>query len=88
MCEVVRGLEAGAEINSLGERWTGWTALHHAADAGHCAVVRLLLERGADKDRPALDYSAHTPLHMAVAKVGQIDRTEIANLSFKVKIKK
>jgi ankyrin repeat protein len=26
----------------------GWTALHHAADKGHEAVVRSLLERGAD----------------------------------------
>ena len=29
----------------------GKTPLHYAAEGGHTAVVRLLLERGADKNR-------------------------------------
>ena len=66
--QVEYGLSIGAEINSLGERWTGWTALHHAADAGHGHVVTFLLERGADKDRIVLDYSNYTALHLAVTK--------------------
>ena len=66
--QVKHGLSIGAEINSLGERWTGWTALHHAADAGHLHVVQYLLDQGADKNRIALDYSNFTPLHMAVSK--------------------
>ena len=66
--KVKRGLSVGAEINSLGEKWTGWTALHHAADAGQVEVVTFLLEQGADTDRISLDYAAHTPLHLAVSK--------------------
>ena len=63
-----RGLTLGAEINSLGEKWTGWTALHHAADAGQVEVVKFLLDQGADLDRISLDYAAHTALHLAVSK--------------------
>ena len=66
--QVEYGLSIGAEINSLGERWTGWTALHHAADAGHGHIVSLLLERGADRDKIVLDYSNYTALHLAVTK--------------------
>ena len=29
-----RGLQGGADIDGLGEKWSGWTALHSAADAG------------------------------------------------------
>ena len=68
MLKVKRGLSIGAEINSLGEKWTGWTALHQAADAGQVEVVSFLLEQGADMDRVSLDYAAHTPLHLAVTK--------------------
>ena len=68
MLKVKRGLSLGAEINSLGEKWTGWTALHQAADAGQVEVVNFLLDQGADTDRTSLDYAAHTALHLAVTK--------------------
>ena len=48
--------------------FAGWTALHHAADAGQEEVVRFLLERGADRDKVSLDYAAHSALHFAVIK--------------------
>jgi uncharacterized protein len=35
----------------------GWTALHHAAQAGHGAVVKFLLENGADLHAPTLSGS-------------------------------
>jgi hypothetical protein len=66
---VKQGLSAGADINGLGEKWTGWTALHHAADAGHAEIVQYLLTEGADKDRITLDYSSYTALHLAVSKL-------------------
>eukprot|EP00091_Calanus_sinicus_P018844 TRINITY_DN4448_c0_g1_i4.p2 TRINITY_DN4448_c0_g1~~TRINITY_DN4448_c0_g1_i4.p2 ORF type:complete len:104 (+),score=42.84 TRINITY_DN4448_c0_g1_i4:146-457(+) len=44
--QVKEGLSAGADINGLGEKWTGWTALHHAADAGHAEIVQYLLSVG------------------------------------------
>ena len=44
--EVVRLLESGAEVNQEGEY--GITALHMASLHNHPAVVRRLLERGAD----------------------------------------
>lgn len=40
-------LDAGADINAQGE--TNYTALHYAVEQQHPEVVRLLLERGADK---------------------------------------
>merc|ERR1712215_113116 len=67
--QVKAGLGAGADINGLGEKWTGWTALHHAADAGHADVVAYLLKEGADKDMTTLDYSSYTALHLAVSKL-------------------
>ena len=63
------GLAGGADINGLGEKWTGWTALHSAADAGQAEVVRFLLAEGADIDRITLDYSSYTALHLAVSKL-------------------
>ena len=53
---------------------TGWTALMRAADAGHDAVVRLLLDAGARVD---LENDAqNTALHLAV----QRGRTEAVRL--------
>jgi ankyrin repeat protein/catechol 2,3-dioxygenase-like lactoylglutathione lyase family enzyme len=49
----------------------GWTGLHEAAARGHLAVVRLLLEQGADANaREAGDNT--TPLHWAAAH-GHVD---------------
>jgi len=67
--QVKCGLSIGADINGLGEKWTGWTALHHAADAGHVEVVQYLLDQGADINRITLDYSSYTALHLAVSKL-------------------
>ncbi len=53
---------------------TGWTALMRAADAGHDAVVRLLLDAGASVD---LENDAqNTALHLAA----QLGRTEAVRL--------
>merc|ERR1711872_38187 len=67
--QVKAGLAGGADINGLGEKWTGWTALHSAADAGQAEVVKFLLAEGADIDRITLDYSSYTALHLAVVEV-------------------
>lgn len=43
----VQVLDAGADVNAKDQY--GFTALHEAADKGHEQVVKLLLERGADR---------------------------------------
>ena len=43
--------------------------MHHAADAGHAAIVDFLLQAGADKDKITLDYSSYTALHLATSKL-------------------
>ncbi len=50
-------------VNCRGE--FGWSALHRSVMFGHHAVVRLLIESGADVN--ALDDSLFTPLHDAAA---------------------
>ena len=50
----------------------GLSALHYAADRGHAAVVRLLLEHGADVE--ARDDDGLTPLATAVMSE-QLDAT-------------
>ena len=37
-------------LRLCGRAQKGWTPLHYAALYGHLVVVRLLLERGADKE--------------------------------------
>lgn len=46
----------------------GWTALHHAADAGRSSVVKKLLDEGAEVDTATSTYRWNA-LHVAVAKV-------------------
>jgi ankyrin repeat protein len=55
-------LDRGADVNSA-TGYQGRTALHFAASAGCWREVKILLERGADVDRPSSDRS--TPLLMA-----------------------
>jgi TonB family protein len=52
----------------------GWTALMYAADAGHDAVVQLLLDAGGDVNRK--NAAQDTLLHLAVAR----GRTRVVQL--------
>jgi hypothetical protein len=56
--------ENGKHLNIT--RWSGHTALHRAAAAGHIDCIALLLERGAEVDFKAA-WGGHTPLHMAAS---------------------
>jgi uncharacterized protein len=56
-------LEAGADIHQRDEH--GWTLLHWAAGRGHVAVVKTLLERGADPSLSGRDE--RTPYLVALA---------------------
>ncbi|MDB5745324.1 MAG: hypothetical protein JWP72_172 [Massilia sp.] len=54
-------LAKGAKVDQ-----PGWTALHYAAASGDDAIVRLLLERGAQVDAVSpLRSGAYTPMMMA-----------------------
>ena len=53
----------------------GRTALHRAAEEGHVAVVRYLVEQGADVDARAFWYLDRTPLHYA-ARRGHLEVVE------------
>ncbi|KAG8466107.1 hypothetical protein KFE25_001863 [Diacronema lutheri] len=57
-------LDAGSELDAY-HTHDGRTALHRAADAGHGAVVQLLLERRASALAATTDGA--TPLHLAAA---------------------
>lgn len=68
-------LDAGANVNQSGEDdgfWTGPTPLSCACSYGHEAVVKLLLERGADPDGMWIkrgkneDRADDTPLRVAM----------------------
>jgi ankyrin repeat protein len=56
-------LERRAKVDLEGRNIQGRTALHHAADQDHAAIVGLLCEAGAQTD--AQDFHGHTPLHVA-----------------------
>jgi len=49
-------LDGGASIDARGEH--GYTALHHAAEQGHVAAVRLLLKYRADTLRKRPSFAA------------------------------
>ncbi|KAI9451379.1 hypothetical protein BJY52DRAFT_1175085 [Lactarius psammicola] len=63
-------LKNGANINTLDD--VGTSSLHRAAEFGHSAVVKLLLERQADINVLTLGDLAETPLHSA-ASAGELD---------------
>lgn len=60
--KVKKALAAGADINGVA---SGRTALQQAAEKGQTAVIRLLLEKGADPN-VTTTYNAETPLVIAV----------------------
>jgi ankyrin repeat protein len=72
--EVKRLLDAGADPNWLDE--LGWTALHHAVDARHIGVARLLLSRGADANAHNERMAGETPLGL----VAQTCSAEMARI--------
>ena len=45
--------------------WPGWTPLHAAAEAGHDAIVRLLLDHGASVS--AVTDTGYLALHLAAS---------------------
>ena len=52
-------LGAGVDVNFCAA-WSGWTALHRAAERGAVAAIRCLLAHGASVD--ARDSAGRTPL--------------------------
>jgi ankyrin repeat protein len=63
--DVVRALlDAGMDVDTRG--WSGFTPLDQAAMHGRTAVVRLLVERGADLADCAFDDEGPTPLDCAI----------------------
>lgn len=62
---MVRELENGTPVDCTSYA-SGKTALHLAAAAGHAAVVKVLLERGASVETK--DAVGETPLHLAVSE--------------------
>ncbi|XP_049767815.1 GA-binding protein subunit beta-1-like [Schistocerca cancellata] len=56
-------LAAGANVRVRDENWSGWTALHWAAQWGHVEAVRRLVQGGAELD--ARDNCQSTPMHLA-----------------------
>ncbi len=54
-------LKGGADIN--GVNLTGFTPIHHAAEAGSPEAARVLIEAGADVNLPS--YAGETPLQRA-----------------------
>jgi len=59
-------LAAAASCESIEKSGPGWTPLHLAANNGHEATVRQLLDFGADIK--AKDNAHQTPLHLAASK--------------------
>jgi len=57
-------LDKDVEVNK-----TGWTALHYAATAGDCGIIKLLLDKSAYIDAESPNKT--TPLMMA-ARTGQM----------------
>lgn len=73
MTEVLLSAGADPDVNI---RW-GWTALHGAVHYGKTAVVRALIEAGADVNATSEGHR-NTPLHIAVHSRGGRATPEIA----------
>ena len=43
-----RFIKKGADVDARDESFSGWTPAHAAADNGHCEVIRVLAEAGAN----------------------------------------
>ncbi|KAL6890890.1 ankyrin repeat-containing domain protein [Trichoderma evansii] len=56
-------LAVGAGLNMIEKK--AMTPLHHAADNGHEAVVRLMLESGSNLESKEYEYGGRTPLSWA-----------------------
>jgi len=57
-------LGAGVDVSATADDVIGRTPLHHAAENGHEALARMLVDRGAGDS--AADLIRRTPLHLAV----------------------
>ncbi|MDA9981638.1 ankyrin repeat domain-containing protein [Gammaproteobacteria bacterium] len=61
-------VSAGAEANDRDQGfWSGWTALHRAANTGQTDVAELLIANGADVDAKTAGF-LYTPLFWAVRR--------------------
>lgn len=60
-------LESGMDVNRIDRVWDGFTALHVAAYKGHRAVVKVLIDAGADVNTRDTSNRLHlgTPLFLA-----------------------
>ena len=62
-------LESGLDVNRIDRVWDGFTALHVAAYKGHSAVVKVLIDAGADVYTRDTDTDMRlylgTPLYLA-----------------------
>jgi hypothetical protein len=61
-------LSRGAEVEA--QHWLGTTALHYAAASGDVAMAELLVDHGADVNRPGRKFGGHplTPIEIAVQR--------------------
>ncbi len=54
------------ETKIFNHRWSGWSALHRAAESGHTDISELLIRNGFDINERTT-FGWHTPLHLALS---------------------